>query len=145
VLADRARHMVLPVLVLALVYTASWMRTVRASVLEVMPQPMVRTARAKGASRTRALMHALRNALLPFVTVVALSVPAVFSGALLTETVFAWPGVGRLQYEAILNNDSYVAIVVLLVSSALVLLGSLAADILYALLDPRMRTRRDRS
>jgi peptide/nickel transport system permease protein len=133
--------MVLPVSVLAFAYSAQWMRTVRASVLEVMHEPLVRTARAKGAGSPLVLWHALRNALLPFVSVVAMSLPAMFSGALLTETVFAWPGVGRLQYEAILNNDSYVAIVVFMVSALLVMLGGLMADIAYGWLDPRLPRR----
>jgi peptide/nickel transport system permease protein len=141
VLADRARHAVLPTLVLALVYAGQWLRYVRAGVLETVSLEFVRTARAKGASRARVLAHALRAALLPFVTVVALSVPAVFSGAALTEIVFSWPGVGRLQYDAIQHNDSYVAIVVFLVSATLVMLGSLAADLLYGVLDPRLRRR----
>jgi peptide/nickel transport system permease protein len=141
VLADRLRHAVLPVSVLALVYTGQWLRYVRAGVLETMPMEFVRTARAKGASRARVLAHALRASLLPFVTVLALSIPALFSGAVLTETVFSWPGVGRMQYDAILHNDSYVAIVVFLVSAGLVMFGSLAADLLYGVLDPRLRRR----
>lgn len=142
VLADRARHAILPVTVLALAYSASWIRYIRSGVIDVLPQDFVRTARAKGAPPRVVLhRHALRNALLPLVTVIALAAPHLFAGALLTEIVFAWPGVGRLQYEAILNNDSYVAIVVFLVSAALVLVASLAADLLYLVVDPRLRRR----
>jgi peptide/nickel transport system permease protein len=142
VLADRIRHAILPVSVLAFAYAAPWIRYVRSGVAEVLPQDFVRTARAKGAPPGVVLRrHALRNALLPLVTVIALAAPQMFAGALLTETVFAWPGVGRLQYEAILNNDSYVAIVVFLVSATLVLLGNLAADLLYLVVDPRLRRR----
>ncbi len=142
VLWDRARHSLMPTAVLTFAYLGTWLRYVRTGVVEVVHADFVRTARAKGAGPLRVVAHALKNALLPFVTVVALSCPALFSGALLTETVFAWPGVGRLQYEAIMNNDSYVAIVLFLVSAALVMIGSLAADVLYVLLDPRLRTRR---
>lgn len=139
VLADRAWHSVLPTLVLTLVYASQWIRYVRAGVLEALPLDFVRTARAKGLAPVGVLRHALRSALLPLVTVVALATPQLFAGALLTETVFAWPGVGRLQYEAVLNNDSYVAIVVFLVSALLVMLANLAADLAYRLLDPRLR------
>lgn len=139
VLADRAWHAVLPTLVLTLVYAAQWIRFVRAGVLEALPLDFVRTARAKGLGQLGVARHALRTALVPLVTVVALATPQLFAGALLTETVFAWPGVGRLQYEAILHNDSYVAIVVFLVSALLVMCANLAADLLHAVLDPRVR------
>lgn len=140
VLADRLAHAALPVMVLACAYAAPWIRWVRSSVIEVLPADHVRTAKAKGLPPPAVLLHhALRNALLPLVTVVALAAPQLFAGALLTETVFAWPGVGRLQYEAILNNDSYVAIVVFLVSASLVLLANLVADVLYVVVDPRLR------
>ena len=108
--------------------------------LEVLPQDFVRTARAKGLSETRVVLkHALRNALIPVVTVVALSIPTLFGGALLTETVFSWPGVGYLQFQSVMNNDYYVAIVVFLISATLVMGGNLLADILYVLVDPRIR------
>ncbi|MBI1948107.1 MAG: ABC transporter permease subunit [Deltaproteobacteria bacterium] len=139
VLADRLWHAVLPTLVLTLVYAAQWLRFVRAGVLEALPLDFVRTARAKGLGQLGVARHALRTALVPLVTVVALAIPQLFAGALLTETVFAWPGVGRLQYEAILHNDSYVAVVVFLVSALLVMAANLAADLLHAVLDPRVR------
>lgn len=142
IVLDRAAHAILPVCVLAVAWTGQWLRYVRSGVLEVMPADFVRTARAKGlAARAVMARHALRNALIPLVTVLALAAPQLFAGALLTETVFAWPGVGRLQYEAILHNDSYVAIVVFLVSAALVLLANLAADLLYLVVDPRLRSK----
>jgi peptide/nickel transport system permease protein len=142
VVTDRLRHSILPVGVLAAAYCGQWLRWVRSGVVDVLPQDFVRTARAKGLGPRAVLFrHALRNALLPFVTVLALAAPQLFAGALLTETVFAWPGVGRLQHEAILNNDSYVAVVVFLVSAALVLAANLGADLLCALLDPRVRRR----
>ncbi len=139
VLLDRGWHAILPTVVLTLVYAAQWIRFVRAGVLEALPLDFVRTARAKGLPACGVARHALRAALLPLVTVVALATPQLFAGALLTETVFAWPGVGRLQYDAIMHNDSYVAVVVFLVSALLVMCANLAADLLYAVLDPRVR------
>ncbi len=139
VLVDRAWHALLPTLVLTFVYAAQWVRFVRAGMLSALPLDFVRTARAKGLGSLGVARHALRTALVSLVTVVALATPQLFAGALLTETVFAWPGVGRLQYEAILHNDSYVAIVVFLVSAFLVMGANLAADLLHAVLDPRVR------
>ena len=140
VLADRARYTVLPATVLSVVYAGRWLRYMRASMLEVLPLDFVRTARAKGlGERVVILKHALRNALIPVVTVLALSLPSLFGGAVLTEWVFSWPGIGRLQFDAVMSNDSYVAIVVFLVSAALVMVGNLVADALYVLIDPRLR------
>ena len=140
VLIDRLHHAVLPVCVLAFAWAGQWLFWVRSGLLEILPTDFVRTARAKGlAPRVVLVEHALTNAVIPLVTVVALAAPQMFAGALLTETVFAWPGVGRLQYEAIMQNDSYVAIVVFLVSAALVMLANLAADLAYLVLDPRLR------
>lgn len=140
VLLDRLKHTMLPAFVLSIAYTGRWLRYMRASMLEVLPLDFIRTARAKGLrERIVILKHALRNALIPVVTVLALSIPALFGGALLTETVFAWPGVGRLQFDSVMNNDYYVAIVVFLISSALLMLGNLLADILYVVVDPRIR------
>ncbi len=139
VLLDRAWHAILPTLVLTVVYAAQWVRFVRAGMLAALPLDFVRTARAKGLGSHGVARHALRVALVPLVTVVALATPQLFAGALLTETVFAWPGVGRLQYEAILHNDSYVAIVVFLVSALLVMGANLVADLAHAALDPRVR------
>ncbi len=110
--------------------------------LEVLPKDYIRTARAKGLSeRMVILKHAFRNALIPVVTVLTLSIPALFGGAVLTETVFSWPGVGRLQYESVMNSDYYVAIVVFLVSAVLVMSGNFLADIVYVLVDPRIRKK----
>lgn len=140
VLGDRVQHTMLPAFVLSIAYTGRWLRYMRASMLEVLPLDFIRTARAKGLrERVVILKHALRNALIPVVTVLALSIPALFGGALLTETVFAWPGVGRLQFESVMNNDYYVAIVVFLISSMLLMLGNLLADVLYVVVDPRIR------
>ncbi|MES2503347.1 MAG: ABC transporter permease subunit [Myxococcota bacterium] len=140
VLQDRFAHAVLPVMVLSIAYVGRWLRYMRASMLEVLPADYIRTARAKGLSeRVVILKHALRNALIPIVTILALSVPSLFGGAVLTETVFSWPGIGRLEYDAIANSDYYVAIVVFLILAFLVMLGNLLADWLYIAVDPRMR------
>lgn len=140
VLADRLKHLLMPSFVLSIAYTGRWLRYMRASMLEVLPLDFIRTARAKGLrERVVILKHALRNALIPVVTVLALSIPSLFGGAVLTETVFSWPGIGRLQFESVMNNDYYVAIVVFLISSTLVMLGNLLADLLYVVVDPRIR------
>lgn len=140
VVIDRLYHAFLPVMVLSIFYVGRWLRYVRASMLEVLPADYIRTARAKGLSPKIVIFkHALRNALIPIVTILALSIPSLFGGAVLTETVFSWPGLGRLQYEAVINSDYYVAIVVFLLSAFLVMIGNLCADILYVLLDPRLK------
>jgi len=140
VLANRLRHLMLPVLALSVAYAGRWLRFMRASMLEVLPADYIRTARAKGLGESAVIFkHALQNALIPVVTVMAISIPALFGGAVLTETVFAWPGIGRLQYEAVMNSDYYVAIVIFLISAVLVMLGNLLADLLYIIVDPRIR------
>lgn len=142
ILLDRLKHAILPTMVLSIFYTGRWLRFMRASMLEVLPKDYIRTARAKGLSeRMVILKHAFRNALIPVVTVLTLSIPALFGGAVLTETVFSWPGVGRLQYESVMNSDYYVAIVVFLVSAVLVMSGNFLADIVYVLVDPRIRKK----
>lgn len=140
ILADRLNHAILPTLVLSIFYVGRWLRYMRASMLEVLPKDYIRTARAKGLSEWRVILkHAFRNALIPVLTVLAISIPALFGGAVLTETVFSWPGVGRLQYDAVMNSDYYVAIIVFLISASLVMIGNLLADALYVLVDPRIR------
>ncbi|MBH1988844.1 MAG: ABC transporter permease [Myxococcaceae bacterium] len=139
-LVNRFSHAVLPVCVLSIAYAGRWLRYMRASMLEILPSDYIRTARAKGLSENKVIFkHALRNALIPIVTLLALSIPVLFGGAVLTETVFSWPGMGRLQYDAILNSDYYVAIVVFLISAFWVMVGNLLADGLYRWVDPRMR------
>jgi len=139
-LLDRIRYMVLPVLVLSFLSMAALTRYTRASMLEVIRQDYIRTARAKGLAESVVITkHALRNALIPIVTVFALLIPGLFAGAPLTETVFSWPGVGRLLVEAVLGGDYAVAQAALLFLSILVLLANLLADVAYALLDPRIR------
>lgn len=140
ILFDRLKHAILPTIVLSIFYVGRWLRYMRASMLEVLPKDYIRTARAKGLSEKDVILkHAFRNALIPVVTVLALSIPSLFGGAVLTETVFSWPGVGRLQYEAVMNSDYYVAIIVFLVSAVLVMVGNLLADAVYVLVDPRIR------
>lgn len=138
-LADRARHLVLPVATLTIASLAGYTRFLRAALIEAMRQDYIRTARAKGNSERRVLLrHALRNALNPVVTVVALSFGSLFSGALITETMFAYPGMGKLIYDAVMGNDYNLALAGLLFATLVTLLSNLAADIAYAGLDPRI-------
>lgn len=137
---DVIHHLVLPSLVLGLTSIASWSRYLRSSLLEVLGQPFVMTARAKGNSERAALFkHALKNALLPLVTVMGLDVPALFTGAVVTETIFSWPGMGRLFFDSLLDRDYPVEMGILIISAVLIIGGNLLADLVYALLDPRIR------
>ncbi|HYM04623.1 MAG TPA: ABC transporter permease, partial [Stellaceae bacterium] len=130
---DLAKHLMLPVLTLTLLRIGTYLRFMRAAMIEALRQDYIRTARAKGASEGRVLWHhAFRNALIPVITIVALSFGSLFSGALVTETMFAYPGMGKLIYDAILGNDFNVALAGLMVATALVLVSNLAADIAYA-------------
>ena len=139
---DLARHLLMPVATLTLVGFGSFTRYMRAGLLEVMGQDYIRTARAKGADEHRVLVgHALRNALSAVVTLIALSFGALFSGALVTETLFAYPGMGKLIYDAILGNDFNLALAALLLATAMTLLANLAADLAYAVIDPRISYR----
>jgi peptide/nickel transport system permease protein len=139
-LVDYARHLLAPSVVLALVSIAIWSRYMRSSLLEVLNQDYIRTARAKGLSERRVLIgHALRNALLPMITIAGLQLPTLLSGALVTETVFTWPGMGRLFLDSIGYRDYPMVMGVLMFSAVLVLLGNLLADLCYALADPRIR------
>jgi peptide/nickel transport system permease protein len=138
-LADRARHLMLPVLTLGLAGMGQYIRHMRAAMLGEAHHDYVRTARAKGCGPSRVvLVHQLRNALIPVTTILALEVGGLFSGALITETVFAWPGMGRLIYEAVMGNDFNLALVGLLLATAMTLLGSILADLAYAALDRRV-------
>ncbi len=138
-LMDRIRHLVLPVTMLALVMAAGYMRYMRSAMLEVINQDYIRTARAKGqVERVVIFKHALRNALIPLVTLVALDIPFLFSGALFTERIFAWPGMGRLYYDAATKSDYPLLMALLMIVAALIVLSNLLADVLYAYLDPRI-------
>jgi peptide/nickel transport system permease protein len=137
---DRLRHLVLPTVVLATVGMASWVRYSRSSMLEVIRQDYVRTARAKGlADQIVTRKHAVRNALIPIITLIALAIPGILDGAVVTETVFSWPGMGLLLFQAVLGHDHAVAMAVLLFLAVATILANLMADVTYALVDPRIR------
>jgi peptide/nickel transport system permease protein len=139
-LLDFLHHLIAPALVLALVEVAVWSRYMRASMIDVIGQDYIRTARAKGLPEKRVLIrHALRNALLPMITLAGLELPTLLGGALVTETVFTWPGMGRLFLDSLGYRDYPVVMGILMVSALLVLLGNLLADILCAVADPRIR------
>jgi peptide/nickel transport system permease protein len=141
-LASRLRHAVLPTLTLGLIQMAAFMRFTRSSLLEVLRQDYVRTARAKGVPDGRVIWrHALRNALIPVVTVVGLSLPTLVGGAVLTETVFAWPGIGRLAVGAVFERDYPVIMGVNLLVAAMVIGANLLTDLAYSLIDPRITYR----
>jgi peptide/nickel transport system permease protein len=137
---DRLKHLVLPVATLTLLATAAISRHQRSALLEVMPSDWMRTAIAKGLSRRRAVRrHALRNALLPSITLAGLYLPALVSGALLIEKVFSWPGMGLLAANAISSRDYLLITAVVLVTSIAVAVGALVADLASAIADPRVR------
>ena len=139
-IGDRLRHLILPVATIALVQLGSHVRYLRASMLETIGQDYMRTARAKGLQERIVVMrHALKNAAIPLVTVVALDVPELFVGALVTEQIFGWPGMGRLFWDAATRFDYPVLMGILTVSSALIVLANLLADVVYGYLDPRIR------
>ena len=141
-LLDGARHLALPLATLTLIGLGAAARFVRGSVLDVLEQPFVVTARAKGLSGARVLVgHALRNAATPVVTLLGLSLPALFSGAVFIEGVFAWPGVGRVLVEAVQSRDYPVVMAATAISAVLVVLGNLLADLLAIAVDPRLRAR----
>ncbi len=136
---DIARHLVLPSVVLAMFTAGRWSRFTRAGVLEVLHQDYIRTARAKGLAERRVVFrHALRNSLIPVVTVVALDLAGLVSGAVVTETVFAWPGMGSLLIQSISNVDYPTLLAILMLSSFAIIASNLLADVLYGLLDPRI-------
>ncbi|MEW6716813.1 MAG: ABC transporter permease [Chloroflexota bacterium] len=137
---DRVVHIVMPAMVLSLLYMAGWSRFMRSSMLEVLRQDYVRTARAKGLTeRVVIVKHALRNALIPIVTIVVFQIPGIFGGATLTETIFSYPGIGRLYYDALVANDWPVVMVLLFITAILVVIATLLGDILYTVVDPRIR------
>jgi peptide/nickel transport system permease protein len=139
---DRLRHMVLPATSLALFYVAIYARLTRAAVLEVASQDFVRTAAAKGLSPiTVAVRHILRNALLPVTTLAGMHFGGILGGAVVVETVYSWPGLGRLAFEAVMRRDFTVLLGVLLLSSLLVIFINMVVDLLQAWLDPRIEVR----
>ncbi|MCK4802352.1 ABC transporter permease [bacterium] len=139
---DIIKHLILPVFVSAFGGLAYLSRYSRTSMLEVLRQDYIRTARAKGLSEKKVIYrHALRNALIPIVTLLGLSLPALIGGGFIFETIFAWPGMGRLGYQAIMARDYPVIMGVGVIAALLTLLGNLIADITYAFIDPRIRYR----
>jgi len=141
-LTDRLEHLIMPATVLSFGYIAIWSRYTRSSMLEVLSQDYVRTARAKGMTERRLLyVHALRNAMVPLVTLVGLELPGLVSGGAIVEIVFSWPGIGRLALERALQYDYTMVLGLTTFAAILVVAGNLIADILYAVLDPRIKYR----
>lgn len=137
---DTARHLILPAATMVIIGLAGITRYTRGSMLEVLGQNYIRTARAKGLpERTVIFKHALKNALLPLITLLGMMLPDLFAGAFIIETIFAWPGMGRLGVAAIFSRNYPVIMGVVMLSSFLIVIGNLAADIAYAYADPRIR------
>ncbi len=138
-LLDKGKYLILPVLSISIRSIGGFSRFARSSMLEAMRNDFIRTARAKGLSNQVVIWkHGFRNALIPLVTIVAISISSIFSGALITETLFAYPGVGRLLYSSIIGNDFNVAMVSFIISVSMVLIMNLVADLLYGVVDPRI-------
>ena len=139
-LGDRIQHLILPTVVLSLLFIAQWSRFMRSSMLEVVRTDYMRTAAAKGVSQTAVILkHGLKNALIPLVTVIALSLPGLVAGAVVTETIFAWPGMGRLFINALGQFDFALLMGYMMLVSFLVIFFNLVADLCYAWLDPRVK------
>lgn len=137
---DYLHHLILPSLVLSLVHIAVWSRYMRTAMLDSINQDFVKTARAKGVAERRILMkHVVGNALLPMITLAGVQLPSILTGALVTETVFTWPGMGRLFYDSLGYSDYPVVMGILIFSAIVVILGNLIADVVVALVDPRIR------
>jgi peptide/nickel transport system permease protein len=137
---DRIVHLVLPATVLSFFYLSVWSRFIRSSMLEVLSQDYIRTARAKGMSERRVVyLHGLRNALIPLITLIGLELPGLVSGGLVVEVVFGWPGIGKLAFERALQYDYTTVMGVTFFATLLVIAGNLLADMLYGVLDPRIR------
>lgn len=137
---DVFRHMILPGLVLSFVQIATLIKYTKASMLEVITKDYMRTAKGKGLSKKRAIVsHGLKNASLPIITVLCMHIPTLLSGALITESIFLWPGIGRLNYDAIMNRDYPLIMGILIVVSVIILVFNLIADILYAVIDKRIK------
>ena len=137
---DKAKFLVLPIATLTISSMGSHTRFIRAAMIETLRQDYIRTARAKGASETRVILnHALRNAMIPVTTILALDFGFLFSGALIVETIFAYPGMGKLIFDAIMGNDFNLAMIAFLFATMLTLVGNFLADIAYGWLDPRIK------
>ncbi len=139
-MGDRLRHLILPAAVLIFFNLGTHVRYMRSGMLDVMHQDFIRTARAKGLDEAGVIAkHGVRNAILPLITIIGLELPGLFNGALITETIFSWPGMGRLFFNAIDRSDYAVMMGVLMISAALIVLSGLLTDVLYGLLNPRIR------
>lgn len=139
-IAQRLKHMILPVSMLALFGAGTYTRYMRGQMLETIHLDYVRTARAKGLNEGKVItQHALKNAVTPIITIMALDLPGLFGGALFTETIFSWPGIGRLFYNAATRVDFPVLMAIIMINAILIIAFNLIADILYAFLDPRIR------
>jgi peptide/nickel transport system permease protein len=139
---DLAWHLALPVAVLGVASAAAMARFVRGGLLQALGQEFIRAARARGLGATRVMLrHALRNALLPVINLMGLALPILFSGSVVVEVVFAWPGMGRLTYDAILAQDVSIVLASTLLAAVMVVVGNLAADVTMASVDPRIRLR----
>ncbi|TMD69011.1 MAG: ABC transporter permease [Chloroflexi bacterium] len=137
---DHLLHLVLPVIALSVLFVAGWSRYMRSSMIDTTKQDYMRTARAKGVSPTSSLVrHALRNAVIPLITVVAIDFGAIAGGATITEGIFAWPGMGTLFLDSLQSRDYPVLLAILLLSGFFVVLFNLIADVLYGVMDPRIR------
>ncbi|MBA2277087.1 MAG: ABC transporter permease [Chloroflexia bacterium] len=137
---DRVQHLILPAFTLGIIQLAGWTRYIRSSMLDVIRQDFIRTAQAKGLRQRAVLMgHAFRNALLPLMTLVGLTLPDLFGGAVITEEVFSWNGVGRLTINSLIQNDYSVAMAAIMMLAFLTVVGNLLADVMYGVLDPRVR------
>jgi peptide/nickel transport system permease protein len=139
-IGDRVVHLILPACVLAFGYLAVWSRYMRSSMLDVLSQDYMRTAQSKGMSMLRAIyVHGLRNAIIPLVTLIGLELPNLFAGSAIIEIVFSWPGLGLEAYQAATDHDFTVVMALTTFVATMVVLGNLVADLLYAVLDPRIR------
>jgi peptide/nickel transport system permease protein len=140
VVRDGLWHIALPAMVLIYFNLAGWIRYTRSAMLEVLRQDYLRTARAKGLTENLVILkHGLRNALIPLITLVALTIPNLFSGAIITESIFSWPGMGRQLIDAITGVDWPVVQGILMITSVLIVFSNLLSDVLYALVDPRIK------
>ncbi|MBD7912540.1 MULTISPECIES: ABC transporter permease [Clostridium] len=139
---DLLKHMFLPVATLTILNIGNYIRYVRTSMLEVIRQDYIRTARAKGLKEKVVIYkHALRNGLIPIITYIGLTIPSLFAGAIITETIFVWPGIGKVGYDAIVNRDYTLVMGFNMFMGILTLIGNLLSDVLYAVVDPRIRLK----
>ena len=140
IVLDRGKYLIMPVVVTALAEMASWTRYTRNSLLDVLQLDYLRTARSKGLTEQAVVIkHALKNSLLPLITVIGQSFSRFFAGAVIVETVFSYPGMGKLLYDSVMGNDFVVSMAILMLLAFMVLWGNLIADILYGWVDPRIR------